>query len=120
LVSPVLGEQVAKGTDHRGVRQTVAAQRHALTADQLRLAVGQGRAQVGHEGLDHGRLAGARVTADDDKATAVIDHVVEDSAQLIALLHPTDDVVGGGAAARAARRNHGHHRATGFGRSTRI
>ena len=120
LVSPVLGEQVAEGTDHRGVRQTVAAQRHALAADQLRLAVGQGRAQVGDEGLDHGRLAGTRVAADDDEPTAVIDDVIEDSAQLIPLLHPADDVVGGGAAGRAACRNHRHHRATGFGPSTRF
>ena len=60
LVAPVLGEQVAEGTDHRRVRQPVTAQRHALAADQLGLAVGQGPNQVGDERLDHGGLAGAR------------------------------------------------------------
>ena len=52
LLSAVLGDQVAQGADDRRVRQALAAQRHALAADQLGLAVGERPEQVGREGLD--------------------------------------------------------------------
>ena len=92
LLAAVLGDQVAQGADHRRVRQAVAAQRHALAADQLGLAVGQWPEQVGGEGLDDRGLAGAGVAADDDEATAVADHLVEQGAQLGPLVGASDQV----------------------------
>ena len=107
----MLGDQVAEGADDRRVRQPVAAEGHTLAADQLGLAVAEGSEQVGGEGVDHRGLARAGVTAEQDEAAAVGDHLVEHATQPGPLVAPSDQVRGP-AARRTARSDHGLHAAT--------
>ena len=111
LLPAVLGDQVAQDADHGRVRQTLAAQRHALAADQLGLTVGQRPEQVLGEGLDDRGLAGAGVAADDHEAAAVADHLVEQGAQPSPLVGPSDHVLGPVATRRSACSAHRLHRA---------
>jgi hypothetical protein len=108
----VLSDQVAQGADDRGVRQALTAQRHALAADQLGLTVGQRPEQVRREGLENGGLPGTGVTADDDEAAAVADHLVEQGTQPGPLIGSSDQVLGPAAPRRSASSDHGIHRAT--------
>ena len=91
LVTTVLADQVPQRTGDRRIRQAVTAERHALTPDHLRLPVAQRAEQVAGERLDDRRLPRSGVAADDHKATAVGDDVVEDLVQpaRIASARPT-------------------------------
>ena len=92
LVATVPGDQLPQGTDDRRVRQSVAAQRHALSADDLRTPVGRRRRQVVHERVDDRRLARAGVAADQREPTPLDQHAVQQVPQSGQLVDPADQL----------------------------
>ena len=85
---------------------------HALTPEQLGLAVGERTEQIGNERLDDRGLAGAGVTTDDHKPAAVVNDIVESLAKSSTLLRPPDDVLRPHGGGRSGRFDHEHYRAT--------
>ena len=114
LLAAVLSHQIPQGADNWRVRQPLTTHRHALSADQLSLAIGQWAEQFSHKRFNDGRLAGACVAANDHKSAAVVDDIVQRAAELGTLLRTPDNLVGAYGGGRSRRSNHKHYRATWF------
>jgi hypothetical protein len=112
LLAAMLIFQIPQCANDRRVRQAFLTHRHALSPDQLGLAVGERSEQIRDERLHDRGLAGASVTADDHKPATVVDHLIESLAKLSTLFSPADDVLRPQRSGRSGRFHHEHYRAT--------